>query len=370
MGKTVSCARARPVAPFVAGEVKYLEVYLVSFKSNLRRVAAVGGATAAVVGASVAGPAYAAPVPPKDIVLSVASPSGPMYRWVPGNTGFLQSGGKPIAEPTVSVSSTGMYHYVIANSDGKLYHRTETTGWSTFTPSTWRCTNIASGSFQDQIYVTCRTTQGGVAWMQFPGNQAKPKVTTLNRLGGNVQGEIGVVHDGTEVGLIAKGGTYGPNANQEFGNTYVRAISDAGWTRLGPWCDTPPGATMGAKLQVISCGWNDTRYPQGVLVITDNYSSDTSADSKLVSGKSTDTPGVALTGDGSRAAIFLRGGNGAVYGRTVGYASAGTAWTNFGGIIRWGVSTASTQKSYALGTLSVEKDKSSFDAVNVGGRKG
>lgn len=342
-----------------------------SFKSTLRRFAAVGAATAALVGGAVAGPAQAA-TPPSDIVLAVTSPNGQMYRWLPGRTGFLPAGGIPAAAPTVAVSSTGMYHYVITGTDGKLYHRTETTGWSTFTPSTWRCTNVSSAAVGTQIYVSCRTTQGAVAYLTFDGNTATPNVTTLNRIGGIVSGEIAIIHDGTEsVAFIAKGGSYGPNANNEYGNTYVRAATDTSWSKLGPWCDTPPGATMGARLMVMSCGWNDTRYPQGVLIVSDNYSSDTSSRSTLVSGKTTDTPGVALTrGDGSRAAIFLRGGNASVYGRTVAYDAPGTAWTSFGGIVKYGVANASVQSGNALGTLSVEKDNSVIRPLNVGGRKG
>lgn len=306
-------------------------------RSTVRARLGVLAATVGVVaGLVTATPAQAAPAP-ADTTVGVTGPNSRVYAKGPGQSTWRDLGGAIVGAPAVA-SDGVLTHYVGLGTNNRLYHRTDVTGWHALTAAAALCTNptAAYDAVADRVQVACRGGNAALYTFSFAAGDTRPVVQTLTKLGGVVQGSTALVVADEGPIFIARGGEY-ETEPEYYANTWVRGVSTP-WERWNVYCDGSPSAVSTDAAFFFVC-----QFDADVLVTqTDDFTAPAPTFYE-VPGRSVGTVGLAATGDGSTAHVFVQGSDGNLYDRPLtldGTATAG--WTKTTGVLRGGVGAGTT----------------------------
>jgi hypothetical protein len=258
---------------------------------------------------------------PTGTTLAVTGLNKALYVQGPGPDQWTNLGGARIAAPAVAVSG-GLTHYVGIGTNGRLYHRTTSTGWAVLAPADLLCAHVAAVAIAGTVTAACTATaDGSVRTVSFPGTATQPYDSAPVNWGGVVYGPVAIVNDAGTVRVIARGAQYLDSGG--VSNTYTKTQGGS-WAAWHTFCQSPPGAVFTANLKVVACQTN----PDYVLIETGSASGEWH--SLTVAGRTPAAPGAAATASG--ATVFVVGTNSSPYYRPVSFANPGPGWTKMSGL--------------------------------------
>ena len=269
--------------------------------------------------------------------MAVTGSNAKVYAKGPGESAWRDLGGAIVGAPAVA-SDGVVTHYVGLGTNGRLYHRTDVTGWHALTVAAALCSNptAAYDVVEQRVHVACRGGNAALYTFDFGAQDTRPVVRTLTKLGGVVQGSVAVIVADEGPVFFARGAEYETEPGY-YSNTYVRGTA-FGWERWHVYCDGSPAAISSEGGFFFVC-----QFDGDVLVTeTDGF---TGADPTFyeVPGRSVGTIGLAATGDGSTAHLFVQGTDGNLYDRPLSLDGTSTAgWTRTAGVLRGGVGAGTT----------------------------
>ena len=258
---------------------------------------------------------------PAGTTMAVTGLNKALYVQGPGPDVWTNLGGTLIAAPAVAVSG-GLVHYIGIGSNGRLYHRTTSTGWAVMAPADLLCSHVSATATPSTVTAACTATaDGSVNTVSFPATATQPFVSAPVNWGGVVYGPVAIVSDGGTLRVIARGGPY--NDAGGVSNTYTKTQGGS-WTVWHTYCQTSPGAVFTASLKVVACQTT----PDYVLIETGTAAGEWQA--LTVTGRTLAAPGVAASATG--ATVFVVGTNSSPYYRPVSFANPGPGWTKMSGL--------------------------------------
>jgi hypothetical protein len=274
---------------------------------------------------------------PAGTAIAVAGANSQVYVRGPGQLGFTNWGGLVVGSPAV-VMVQNITHVLALGTNNYVYHKSDRTGWHRLTTLPYYCTHISATFDGTTIVGACRGGQGALYTFDFDALEDVPVVTEMTKLGGLFQGTPAVIVTDAGPTFFVVGGAY-------VSNNWIYNVhewtEDEGWVPYYTYCQGPPAASSTVYNYFFAC----QRQPGEVLVESWQPGGEDGVwNVYTFAGATIGTIGLAPTGTGLTAQLYVAGSNTAVYTKMVDHAGStiATPWTALGGLTLYGVSASTT----------------------------
>ncbi|MDP9433492.1 MAG: hypothetical protein M3P91_12530 [Actinomycetota bacterium] len=250
-------------------------------------------------------------------------------------------GGQLVGPPAVVRAVNERTYYVGKATNGNLYVRTNTTGWSRL-HSTTNCGNPAISADSTHLNVTCRGISNGALYLgKAPLSASAPVVASWTSLGGKISSDPAMI-------TASWGNVYlaiGPRYSYEDWDGTVRSGNVWGFDHADGWyqwdLDCAGRPSIAANRSGIEQWWVSC-VRTGGSVAFQHYVFGDAPDYRegVISATATGVPGIAVSPDGGTARIYVQGTNSAVYVSTL-TSDTKTAFAKLGGAVMGGVGATS-----------------------------
>jgi len=272
-----------------------------------------------------------APSPVAGFVAS-AGQDGAANVYSPDSSSWTSYGGRIIGPPAVAPAPAPYGFYLVATgTNGLLYARTQSTGWTLASSSA--CANPDLTSAGSQLVVACTGTNKALYAARFDTTvSGNPYFTTFANLGGVINAGPAVYRDPATAAPVYTAA--GASRDSTLADLYTRTDT-VWWTSRNVRCAGHPAVgTRAGSLTYTGC--RDS--VDNTLHVTITAPGQPSAvfDGSL-GGALQGGVGVAVASDDSAATFFVQGTNGVVYRTTVAGNGTATGFSSIGGTAVSGV---------------------------------
>lgn len=274
---------------------------------------------------------------PASALVAAQGASGAAYVYGSGNGAWTDFGGLVAGPPAVVAARSPYILYLVASTaSGRLYARTQTTGWSVAASATSICSNPDLAYAGSRLVLACTGSDRAIYTARFDTTASgNPFFASFSSLGGYAYAGPAVSRDPTRGGLVY---TAVGVAHDASGDDLYTRTGTTGWSAVSMRCASHPAAATRAG-SFIYTGCRDAATNTLHVTVTARGRSTPAFDGSL-GGAVVGGVGVAVA-PGDRAATFVvEGSTGAVYRITVGSGGTASGWTSLGGIVIAGVRAA------------------------------
>ena len=274
---------------------------------------------------------------PAGTSIAVAGANSQVYVRGPGQLGFTNWGGLVVGSPAV-VTVQNITHVIALGTNHYLYHKSDRTNWHRLTTLPYYCTHVSATFDGTTVVGACRGGQGALYEFEFDALEDVPVVTEMVKIGGLFQGTPAVIVTDAGPTFFVVGGAY---VSEDWIYNVYEWTADTGWQPYFTYCEGPPTASSTVANYFFACQRQpgevlvESWQPGGVQGVWNVYT---------FAGATTGTIGLAPTGTGVTAQLYVTGTNTAVYTKMVDHAGSTRSqpWTPLGGLTIYGVSASTT----------------------------